>query len=54
VGLVPRHFRRAINWIATGKVSAQKMITKRFSLDQAKEAFDSVGRGETVKVLFEI
>jgi len=54
VGLVPRHFRRAIQWVATGKVSAKKMITKRFSLDQAQEAFDSVGQGETVKVLFEV
>ena len=54
VALVPRQFLRAMNWVVSGKVSAQKMITKRFGLDQAKEAFEAGSRGETVKVLFEL
>jgi threonine dehydrogenase-like Zn-dependent dehydrogenase len=54
VALVPRQFLRAMNWVVSGKVSAQKMITKRFSLDQAKEAFEAQHQGETVKVLFEL
>jgi threonine dehydrogenase-like Zn-dependent dehydrogenase len=54
VALVPRQFRRAVNWVKTGKVTTLPMITKRFQLDQAEEAFDYVRRGETVKVLFEI
>lgn len=54
VALVPRQFRRAINWVRTGKVRSEPLITKRFSLDEAQEAFDYVQRGETVKVLFEI
>ena len=54
VALVPRQFLRAMNWVVSGKVSAQKMITKRFGLDRAKEAFEAGSRGETVKVLFEV
>jgi threonine dehydrogenase-like Zn-dependent dehydrogenase len=54
VALVPRQFLRAMNWVVSGKVSAQKMITKRFSLDQAEEAFEAQHLGETVKVLFEL
>ena len=54
VALVPRQFRMAINWVRTGKIRVEPMITKRFKLDEAQEAFDFVRRGETVKVLFEI
>lgn len=54
VAIVPRQFLRAMNWVVSGKVSARKMITKRFSLDQAAEAFEAGRRGETVKVLFEL
>jgi threonine dehydrogenase-like Zn-dependent dehydrogenase len=43
-----------MNWVVSGKVSAQKMITKRFGLDQAEEAFEAGRQGETVKVLFEL
>ncbi len=54
VALVPRQFLKAMNWVVSGKVSVQKMITKRFSLDQAAEAFAAGRQGETVKVLFEL
>lgn len=54
VAVLPRQFLRAINWMESGKVSVRKMITKRFSLDQAKEAFEAGRQGTTVKVLFEL
>jgi threonine dehydrogenase-like Zn-dependent dehydrogenase len=54
VALVPRQFLMAMNWVKSGKVSVQKMITKRFSLDQAREAFEAGRQGTTVKVLFEL
>ncbi|MFC1532904.1 zinc-binding dehydrogenase [Thermodesulfobacteriota bacterium] len=54
VALVPRQFLRAMNWVLSGKVSAQKVITKRFGLDQAEEAFEAGRKGDTVKVLFEL
>ena len=54
VALVPRQFLKAMNWMVSGKVSVQKMITKRFDLDQAAEAFGAGRQGETVKVLFEL
>jgi len=54
VAQVTRQFVRAINWMETGKVSVQKMIKKRFSLDQAKEAFEAGRQGTIVKVLFEL
>ena len=54
VAVIPRQFRRAINWISTGKVTSEPLITKRFGLDQAQEAFDFINQGETVKVLFEL
>jgi len=54
VGIVERHFLRAIRWVAHEKVLAEPLITRRFSLEEFKEAFESVREGETVKVLFEI
>ena len=54
VALVPRQFLRAMNWVESGKVSVKKMITKRFSLDEAVEAFEAGRQGTTVKVLFEL
>jgi threonine dehydrogenase-like Zn-dependent dehydrogenase len=54
VALVPRQFLRAMNWVKSGKVSVKKMITKRFSLDQAAKAFEAGRQGTTVKVLFEL
>ena len=54
VGLVPRHFLRAMRWVECKKVLAEPLITRRFSLEECKEAFESVRTGETVKVLFEI
>jgi len=54
VAILPRQFLKAMNWVVSGKVSVRKMITKRFSLDQAAEAFEAQRQGKTVKVLFEL
>lgn len=54
VGVRPREFLRAIRWVEYGKVLAEPMITKRFRLDQAKEAFEAFSKGELVKVPFEM
>lgn len=54
VGTVQRHFLRAIRWVAHKKVRAEPLVTRRFSLEEFKEAFESIREGETVKVLFEI
>ncbi len=54
VALLTRHFVRAIRWVEDRKVLAEPLITKRFSLDQAREAIDELDKGHTVKVLFEL
>jgi threonine dehydrogenase-like Zn-dependent dehydrogenase len=54
VALLSRHFIRAIRWLETKKVSGEKLITKRFALDQMEEAFKVFRAGETIKVLFEV
>jgi threonine dehydrogenase-like Zn-dependent dehydrogenase len=53
VAFLQRHFIRAIGWLQSGKVSGQALVTKRFTLDQAGEAFDAFKHKETVKCLFE-
>jgi threonine dehydrogenase-like Zn-dependent dehydrogenase len=54
VGIVPRHFIRAMRWVEYKKVLAEPLVTRRFSLDQAEEAFEFARKGETGKVLFEV
>jgi len=54
VAFLTRHFMRAIDWLEAGKVSGQALVTKRFSLDQASEAFEAFRNKETVKCLFEV
>jgi threonine dehydrogenase-like Zn-dependent dehydrogenase len=54
VAFLTRHFIRAIGWLEAGKVSGQALVTKRFSLDQAGEAFQAFRNKETVKCLFEL
>jgi len=54
VALLTKHFIRAIRWVEDRKVLAEPLITKRFSLDQAREAIDELDKGHTVKVLFEL
>ncbi len=54
VASLTRHFMRAIDWLESGKVSGQALVTRRFSLDQAGEAFEAFRNKETVKCLFEV
>ena len=49
-----RYFLRAMRWIEYRKVLAEPMVSCRFALDQAKEAFDAFSEGGAVKVLFEM
>jgi len=53
VAFLQRHFIRAIGWLESGKVSGQALVTKRFTLEQAKEVFEAFKHKETVKCLFE-
>lgn len=54
VAFLPRHFMRAISWLEAGKVKARALVTRRFHLDQAGEAFEVFKNKETVKCLFEV
>ena len=54
VAVLPSQFLRAIRWVEYKKVLAELMITKRFKLDQAKDAFEAFHQGEIVKVAFEM
>jgi threonine dehydrogenase-like Zn-dependent dehydrogenase len=54
VAVLPGQFLRAIRWIEYKKVLAEPMVSRRFRLDQAKEAFEALSQGDTVKVLFEM
>lgn len=54
VGLVSRHFIRAIRWVEYKKVLAEPLVRRRFKLEEVKEAFEALRQGETIKVLFEL
>jgi len=54
VAVVSRQFLRAINWIGSGKVDVGGVIGDRFPLEDAREAFEAAGKGEIVKVIFEL
>jgi threonine dehydrogenase-like Zn-dependent dehydrogenase len=54
VAVLPGQFLRAIRWVEYKKVLAEPMVTRRFTLDQAKEGFEVFSQGETAKVLFEM
>ena len=54
VGAVSRQFLRAIDWLKHGKIDLSDMITNRFSLDEAAQAFEATKKGGTIKVVFEV
>jgi len=54
VAFLQRHFIRAVGWLESGKVSGQALVTKRFTVEQADEAFEAFKQKETVKCLFEL
>jgi threonine dehydrogenase-like Zn-dependent dehydrogenase len=45
---------RAMSLIRDGRLSARALVTHRFDLEQADEAFALVGRGEACKAVFEM
>jgi len=53
VAVVPRQFSRAINWIESGRVDLQAIITKRFGMNEVQAAFEAARKGEAIKVVFE-
>ena len=54
VAFLPRHFIRGLSWLESGKVSGEALVTKRYSLDQAEQAFEDFAAKETVKCMFEL
>lgn len=52
-GSAPEHNKRALEYIATGKVPVKDLITARLPLDRALDAFDIVAKGEAIKVTIE-
>jgi threonine dehydrogenase-like Zn-dependent dehydrogenase len=54
VAVLPGQFLRAIRWVEYKKVLAEPIITRKFRLDQAKEAFEAFYQGDIVKVPFEM
>lgn len=52
-GSAPEHHRRALEYIATGKIPVSDLITQRLPLSRAAEALDIVAAGEAIKVTIE-
>ncbi len=54
VASTPQWYQRAIRWVQYRKVLGAPLVSRKFRLDQAKEAFDAFHDGQSVKVLFEM
>ena len=52
-GSSPEHNKRALDMIASGEVPVNDLITVRLPLDKVHEAFDTVAKGEAIKVTIE-
>lgn len=52
-GSSPDHNKRALAMIASGEVPVDDLITVRLPLDQVHTAFDTVAKGEAIKVTIE-
>lgn len=50
-GSVPRHHRLALELLSSGRISAKKYISHKFSLDQIMEAFSVVENRQGMKVI---
>ncbi|MBP8718079.1 MAG: alcohol dehydrogenase catalytic domain-containing protein [Candidatus Atribacteria bacterium] len=53
VALLTKHFLRAIRWLEIGKVLAEPVITRSFSLDQTEEAIRVFKEGSEGAIIFE-
>lgn len=54
VAFLQRHFMRGLQWLESGFVSGEALVTKKYTLDQAAEAFEDFRAKETVKCMFEL
>jgi threonine dehydrogenase-like Zn-dependent dehydrogenase len=54
VAVTPKWYKRAIRWVEYKKVTAEPLVTRGYSIDQAKEAFEAFHAGDSAKVLFEM
>jgi len=52
VAQVTRQFLYALKLLGSDKINLQSLITRRFSFDEAPEAFEAARQGDTVKVIF--
>ncbi len=46
---MPEYFKKSLDLISSGKVDVEKLITKRFSLDQVEEALKMQANSEVIK-----
>jgi threonine dehydrogenase-like Zn-dependent dehydrogenase len=53
VAMLTKHFIRAIRWVEIGKVLAEPVITRSFSLDQAEEAIRVFNEGNEGAIILE-
>jgi threonine dehydrogenase-like Zn-dependent dehydrogenase len=53
VALLTKHFIRAIRWVEIGKVLAEPIITRSFSLEQAEEAIRVFNEGTEGAIILE-
>jgi threonine dehydrogenase-like Zn-dependent dehydrogenase len=54
VAVTPRWYNRAIRWVQYKKVVAEPLVSQKFHLEEAREAFEAFHEGQSVKVLFEM
>jgi len=52
-GSAPSHNKRALEYISSGEVPVEDLITVHLPLDRVLEAFDIVAKGEAIKVTVE-
>lgn len=52
VAQVTRQFLYALKLLASDKINLLSLITRRFSFDEAPEAFEAARQGDMVKVIF--
>ncbi|MFP3958670.1 MAG: alcohol dehydrogenase catalytic domain-containing protein [Spirochaetaceae bacterium] len=49
-----RHYRTTLNLIAAGQLTVRDLISSRFRLEDAQQAFEAAGSGQTLKIGFAI
>jgi len=54
VAQLTHHFLQALRIMAGGRIDFLPLITHRSTLDKAAEAFSTAGRGDAVKILFQL